>query len=635
MSTAIQSPGCVILLIDESAAMDAPVQEESQQAAAQPKRKSESVATAVNAMLRRLSESGSFDVALVGYKTDASDQPVVGSRWGGTLAGRDFVSLSEVGGAPVEVETRNRKVPNPAGFGPPVDQPVEFPVWYQPELDGKSPQVAGFSHCQSLLNSWLESAGPDPGTPVVIHIFSGGSGDGNPQKVIDEIKGIELSTGSPLVLQAHLSSSKTVPATKYPANRYYLPVGPQKDLFLRCSVVPDHLVTSLKAAKVPVVENAVAMVFNAKMLDIVTMLKLVDAHTEGWPAAGAVAVEEAPVEEDSVPETIPLAGGDDDEKAASSEDAVETPVADDDALPPLDLDDSESALGDLDPLTPDAEEATDGDSLPAMDVGPVLTDKSALLVLLLDRAVEDPYSGDMNNSCTRLQEHANAILGRLAKSASGKIDAAVVSYGLDAANEDEVRNSFEGPLAGQTIVKDNELAEGALRVEETEEQVPNGLGGMMTIPKKNHIFVEVEPTAGSNPAPGFGAAAEIVNEWIGQHPDAVLPPVVLHLTRGAQDAGSLTEATGQLTAIAPAAGSVVLYHLAATEKPHASTSYPADSEGIECESLKAAFEASAGLLGREQLSVDKPSIVSAESRGVVINGKFDLLFDGINAALAD
>lgn len=634
MSTAIQSPGCVILLIDESAAMDVPVQEDSQQAAAQPKKKSESVATAVNAMLKRLSTSGSFDVALVGYKTDASDQPLVGSRWGGSLAGRDFVSLSEVGGAPVEVETRNRKVPNPAGFGPPVDQPVEFPVWYQPELDGKSPQVAAFSHCQTLLNSWLENAGPDPGTPIVIHIFAGGSGDGNPQKVIDEIKGIELSTGSPLVLQAHLSSSKTVHATKYPANRYYLPVGPQKDLFLRCSVVPDHLVTALKEAKVPMVENAVGMVFNAKMLDIVTMLKLVDAHTEGWPAAGAVAIEEAPAEEETVPPTMPLAGGDDEEET-SSEDAVETPAADDDALPPLDLDDSESALGDLDPIEPDAEEATDGDSLPAMDVGPVLTDKSALLVLLLDRAVEDPYSGDMNNSCTRLQEHANAILGKLAKAASGKIDAAVVSYGLDAANEDEVRNSFEGPLAGQTIVKDSELAEGALRVEETEEQVPNGLGGLMTIPKKNHIFVEVEPTAGSNPAPGFGATAEIINEWIGQHPEAVLPPVVLHLTRGAQDAAALTEAAGQLSTIAPAAGPVVLYHLAATEQPHASSSYPADAEAIESDSLKAAFEASSTLLGREQLAVDKPSIVSAESRGVVINGKFDLLLDGISAQLSD
>ncbi|MDA1014613.1 MAG: hypothetical protein O3A00_09200, partial [Planctomycetota bacterium] len=473
-STLIQSPGCVILLIDESSALDAPVQEDSQQAAAQPKKKSESVATAVNAMLRRLSETADFDVALVGYKTDGSDQPLVGSRWGGALEGQDFVSLADVGASPVVVETRNRKVPNPAGFGPPVDQPVEFPVWYQPELDGKSPQVAAFTHCQDLLNSWLEQAGTDHGPPIIIHIFAGGSGDGNPQKVIDEIKGLELAAGSPLIFHAHLSSSKTVPATKYPGNRYYLPVGPQKDLFLRCSSVPEHLIAALKEAKVPMVENAVGMIYNAKMLDIVTLLRLVDAHTSDWPLKSAAAfVEEV------VPETIPLAD--------DSADEEPFPDGDVDQLELMD-DDSESALDSLDePLTPDSEEATDGDSLPPVDIAPAPSEKAALLVLLLDRSVNDPYSGDMNNACTRLQTHANTILGKLAKKPSGKIDAAVVSYGIDAAGEDEVRNSFEGPLAGETIVNDTALADGALRIEESEEQVPNGLGGMMTIPKKNHI----------------------------------------------------------------------------------------------------------------------------------------------------
>ena len=621
-STPIQSPGCVILLIDESSALDAPVQEDSQQAAAQPKKKSESIATAINAMLRRLSETADFDVALVGYKTDGADQPLVGSRWGGSLEGQDFVSLADVGAAPVVVETRNRKVPNPAGFGPPVDEPIEFPVWYQPELDGKSPQVAAFTYCQELLNSWIEQAGPNPGMPVIIHIFAGGSGDGNPQRVLDEIKGLELPTGNPLIFQAHLSSSKTVPATKYPGNRYYLPVGPQKDLFLRCSPVPEHLVASLKEAKVSMVENAVGMIYNAKMLDIVTLLKLVDAHTVDWPSKSAAALVE-----EALPETIPL----------SDDSSEETPLSDGDATP-LDLadDDSASALDSLDePTDPDAEEATDGDSLPAIDIPAAPGEKAALLVLLLDRSVNDPYSGDMNNSCTRLQGHANTVLGRLAKDASGKIDTAVVSYGIDAAGEDEVRNSFEGPLAGETIVNDTALAEGALRIEETEEQVPNGLGGMMTIPKKNHIFVELEPTAASDPVPGFTAVVDILNQWTGQHPDACLPPVILHLTRAELDSDQLAEAASMLGAVVTSAGSVVLYHLAATETPHPSASYPADGDAIESDSLQAIFDATSGLLGRDQLAIDKPSIVNVESRGLVINGKFDLLFDGILSALAD
>ncbi|MDA1017563.1 MAG: hypothetical protein O3A00_24280, partial [Planctomycetota bacterium] len=148
-------------------------------------------------------------------------------------------------------------------------------------------------------------------------------------------------------------------------------------------------------------------------------------------------------------------------------------------------------------------------------------------------------------------------------------------------------------------------------------------------------FVELEPTAGSDPVPAFTAVVDILQQWTGQHPEACLPPVILHLTRGDLDSDQLNEAVGRLSEVAPAAGPVVLYHLAATETPHASASYPESGDAIESDALKAVFDATSGLLGRDQLAVDKPSIIGVESRGLVINGKFDLLFDGILPVLAD
>ena len=67
MSTcAIESPGCVILLIDESAAMQSAVQEEPLELGQEPKTKGVATANAVNSLLKQLSTGPDFDLAIVG-----------------------------------------------------------------------------------------------------------------------------------------------------------------------------------------------------------------------------------------------------------------------------------------------------------------------------------------------------------------------------------------------------------------------------------------------------------------------------------------------------------------------------------------------------------------------------------------
>lgn len=614
-NSTVESPGCVILLIDESAAMESPLQESAGPIGGStpgktPKSRAESVATAVNAVLKRLANGPDFDLALVGYRTQ-DDEAIVETRWGGALAGRQFVATAELADTPIVVEQRVRKLPNPAGFGPPIEDPVDFPVWYEPNTGGKAAQVAAFRYCRELLEEWVSSAGPNPGVPMIVHIFAGGTGDGNPHQAVQDIMTLDWPTGSPLVLQAHLCTSQTVPPTLFPSNRYYLPVGPQKDLFSRCSPLPGSLLAALKEDKFTIQENAVGMMYHARMLDIVKFLKLIDTHTQNWPARPVL-------------NTIPLA-----DTIAADDTVVET-VSEElsGSLPEVDTTEDTYEAMPFDDHDIFDESASELEQDSTLEV-----ERAAVVVLLLDRSLENPYDGNTASAFARLQDHANDLLGRMAKKRSGQLSVAVVSYGTDVAGDSEVRTTWEGDLAGQVLVSDADLAEGALRVEEFEQQVPNGVGGLMTVPVKKSVFVELEPTAATTMSEATAAVSEILLGWCDNHPQSCLPPVVIHLTRGEFEPGEIAAAMTELCTAETAAGSTLVYHLVVTEQPHASVVFPASNEQLEPGPLQELFEHTSLPVDVERLASEKPQIMQPTSRGLVVNGKIDLILDAIYAQL--
>jgi len=596
MSTSpVESPGCVILLIDESAAMQSAVQEEPLELGQEPKSKGVATANAVNSLLKQLSTGPDFDLAIVGYRSSDSGASEAQVRWSGPLSGQQFVSTKDLAANPVAVETRQRRIPDPSSFSGFRSEPVEVPVWYASESGGIAPQVQAFEACKQLLEQWGQSAGPNPGQPLVIHLFAAASGDGNPSKAIEELRTLTVGGQQPLVFHAHLSTAKAVPPIIYSSNRMFIPAGPARDLFERSSPLTRDQISSLKAAKVVVGDNARGMLFNAKMIDIVRFLALIKTHVQNWPPRFTGTIPSA------APATV-------DVPAAVTETPIVSEVPDDAVI-------IETTESDVQPPSAGAERA-------------------ALIVFLLDRSVEDPYAADANNPCIRLVGQANEWLGKLAKKPSDQIDVAVVSYGVDFTGELEVRNTFEAGLTGRTVVRDTELQTGAIRIVETEQQLPNGIGGLMTVPMKQLILVELEPTATAASAAAFDAVATIVQEWSQQHPQACVPPVVLHLTRGQHSASDLEAGAAKIQGVTVASGAAVLYHAIATQAPHTSVCYCENDAALETDELKAAFAASSPLLGRTELAESKPTLVKPESRGIVVNGKFDLLLDGIRSALA-
>jgi hypothetical protein len=107
-------------------------------------------------------------------------------------------------------------------------------------------------------------------------------------------------------------------------------------------------------------------------------------------------------------------------------------------------------------------------------------------------------------------------------------------------------------------------------------------------------------------------------------------PVIVHLTRGQLDPGDAEQAVGHLTASVPG---VIVYHIVETEADHVSVFYPADDTGLEDPSLKALWQLTSLLLGREGFVADNPQI-SEHSRGMVVNTGGELLLDALKRAVA-
>jgi hypothetical protein len=448
------------------------------------------------------------------------------------------------------------------------EEGVSFSVWYEPSLGAKAPQIAAFNFCRDLIHRRTAELG---GRGVLLHVFAGASSDGNPQRVIDEMLG---GADGPIVVQCHVAASSALVTTAFPSKQAFVATGMARDLFSRASELPEAFRDFVKSFKVPIQAGARGLVHNAKMGDLYRCLQFAKLHVAD-NAPGAVAATTSP-----------------------------SPAV---SLPPTDV-----------PKTTNSASSAAG---------------PALLVLILDRSVEDPYAGTMPNACSRLSEAGNEYLKLITSRALKDlpIDAAIISYGQGSGGMVDTRTTFEGPLAGKSVVRNAELLEGAIRIEEAETQVSNGAGGLITMTKKTPIFFDVEPAASSPPQSAFVAAAGIVNDWLAVNPSGQ-PPLILHLTRGRNAAADVEAAAAARDAIADSRRPV-LQHLVITESPHKSLAYPDSDSELDGEDLKALWRSSATVPHWDTLQAAKRPYITANSKAFVINGKFDILGDELLAML--
>jgi hypothetical protein len=237
------------------------------------RKKADEVADAINRLLQNLvircakaeGVRDYYHIGVIGYGAS------VGAAFGGTLAGKELVLISEVATQPARVETRTKKVSD--GAGGLVDQEVKFPIWFDPKADNGTPMAEAFRCADRILSSWL-AAHRTCFPPIVINITDGEPNpNDDPASAAMSLKSQSSDDGNVLLFNLHLSSQKSYPV-EFPGSDQGLPDQFARNLFGMSSVLPDHMYESAKAEGYNVTPNSRGFVFNAGIEAVVKFLDI-------------------------------------------------------------------------------------------------------------------------------------------------------------------------------------------------------------------------------------------------------------------------------------------------------------------------------------------------------------------------
>jgi hypothetical protein len=258
------NPACFLFLIDQSGSMNDSYGGESS------KRKANGAADAVNNCIRTLTlrcarpegPRDYFHIGVIGYGSN------VGPAFGGVLAGKELVPISEVANFPLRIEERDKKVDD--GAGGLVTDKVKFPVWFEPVANGGTPMCQALGLVIPVLEKWI-SVHPNCYPPVVLNISDGEPTDGDPRNAAESIKKMASSDGNVLLLNAHLSSSNAAPLS-YPDSEEGLHDDHAKLLFQMSSVIPDKMRESAQGFNIPTTDKTKGYVFQADQTMLIQWL---------------------------------------------------------------------------------------------------------------------------------------------------------------------------------------------------------------------------------------------------------------------------------------------------------------------------------------------------------------------------
>jgi hypothetical protein len=237
-------------------------------------KKADGVSDAINKLLQTLSIRSAkpegirdyFHVGVIGYGSR------VGPAFGGALAGRELVPISEVANSPLTVETRTKKTDD--GAGGILEQKIKFPIWFEPISNGGTPMCKAFTLANSTVQNWT-SQHRSSYPPIVFNITDGESTDGDPRPLAETLKKLSTDDGETLLLNLHTSSSDK-PSVSFPDTEEGLPDQYAQLLFQMSSVMPEAMRMNAQQNGFKVSEKSRGFVFNA---DLTTVIEWLDIGT--------------------------------------------------------------------------------------------------------------------------------------------------------------------------------------------------------------------------------------------------------------------------------------------------------------------------------------------------------------------
>jgi hypothetical protein len=262
------NPACFLFLIDQSASMAEAAPNQAN------KKKADGVADAINRLLQNLvirctKEEGVRDyfyVGVIGYGAN------VGPAFSGPLAGKDIVSISEVGNMPARIVDRKKKIDD--GAGGLAEQSIRMPIWFDPVADGGTPMCQALSLAQSMIQKWLAQH-PSCFPPVVIQITDGESTDGDPSNAMRAVKDMSSQDGNVLLFNVHISNDPEATPIAFPDSAAQLPNAPARILFEGSSVLTPFMRSAANAQHgFNLSDGARGFVLNGDMVLVVQALDI-------------------------------------------------------------------------------------------------------------------------------------------------------------------------------------------------------------------------------------------------------------------------------------------------------------------------------------------------------------------------
>ena len=270
-------PTVLLFMLDQSGSMDSPLGGNKEVVM----QKAQAAADAINRILQEFvvrctnghEIRNYFDIGVIGYgKTSDWVGPVLE----GTLAGRDLVTIGDVGNNPAKLEEREKLVPD--GAGGVVKVKVPMPFWFSPVSGHNTPMCKALEYAHGLLEGWISnhrSSFP----PIVVNITDGESTDGDPTIAAQKLTSLSTDDGNILLYNCHLSSTAS-PAISFVDSDKGLPDQYARQMFNISSVFPEISISyaaSLGLAFTPMTRG---FVFNS---DFVQLVKFLDIGTRTNP----------------------------------------------------------------------------------------------------------------------------------------------------------------------------------------------------------------------------------------------------------------------------------------------------------------------------------------------------------------
>jgi hypothetical protein len=263
------NPTCFLFLVDQSGSMVKPFGGQAGRIKAQ------GVADAINRLLQNLvlkcakSEGmrDYFHVGVLGYGSR------VGPAFGGTLANRALVPITDIAENPLRVDQRVKKIED--GAGALVEQKFKFPLWFEPTAEGKTPMCQALTLARQTIAEFIEKY-PASYPPLVMNITDGMATDGNPEALATALTRLQTSDGNVLLYNAHISSRADKPI-EFPDKEEGLPDDFARMLFRMSSLLPVKIQAAARNEGLRVGDATRGFVFNA---DLVSIIRFMDIGTK-------------------------------------------------------------------------------------------------------------------------------------------------------------------------------------------------------------------------------------------------------------------------------------------------------------------------------------------------------------------